>query len=261
MDFIYKGIQYKGNHEPIITRELWNAVQTKRKLAGSPRVIVHNFPYTNLIKCETCGCFLTAEIKKGKYIYYHCTGNKGGNCKRSYIRQEYIESAIVGILEQIALTEQDIKDAKTAVKELLKLKSDYEENSLDVIESQIKTIKKRLNKLYMDKIDENIDDDFYYETRKNWQSEIDELTIRRDAIIKCDKYFIDDVVRVLELAKTAHDKFLRVDDNEKRKMINLICSNLSWDGQELHITLKSTFGALLKSASCRLNLGRKDSNL
>ena len=36
-----------------------------------------------------------------------------------------------------------------------------------------------------------------------------------------DKYFIDDVVRVLELAKTAHDKFLRVDDNEKRKMINL----------------------------------------
>ena len=34
-----------------------------------------------------CGCTMTAELKKGKYIYYRCTGFKG-HCGNTYIRQE-----------------------------------------------------------------------------------------------------------------------------------------------------------------------------
>ena len=28
-------------------------------------------------KCADCGCMITPEKKKGKYVYYHCTQYKG----------------------------------------------------------------------------------------------------------------------------------------------------------------------------------------
>jgi DNA invertase Pin-like site-specific DNA recombinase len=248
-DFIHNGVKYSGKHDPIISHELWVAVQEKKHLSGSPRVITHNFPYTNLIKCSKCGCYLTAEIKKGKYIYYHCTGNKGGNCKRSYIRQEVIENAFAGILEQIHISESDIIRVKDAVKELLQLTDKYDENKIDTLNGTIKRLKNRLNKLYIDKIDGVIDEDFYIENKKTWQTELDDAQISLNAILKNNKYFIEDVSRVFELCKNASTLYLNGNDEEKRKLVNLLCSNFSWDGENLHIELKSAFGEILKRAN------------
>jgi hypothetical protein len=44
-----------------------------------------------LIRCGWCDCALVAEIKKGRYIYYHCTGNRG-KCPGPYARQELLEA-------------------------------------------------------------------------------------------------------------------------------------------------------------------------
>ena len=248
-DFIHKGVKYTGKHEPIISYELWIAVQEKKHLTGTPRVIVHNFPYTNMIKCAKCGCYLTAEIKKGKYIYYHCTGNKGGNCKRSYLRQEVIEQAFADILQQLYISKEDIIRVKETVKELLQLTGQYDENKIDTLHATIKRLKTRLNKLYIDRLDGNIDEEFYEENRKAWQTEIDDAQIGLNAILKNNKYFVEDVGRVLELCKNAPTMYLKENDEEKRKLLNLLCSNLSWDGENLHIELKSAFGQMLKCAN------------
>jgi DNA invertase Pin-like site-specific DNA recombinase len=248
-DFIHKGVKYTGKHTPIISHELWVAVQEKKHLTGSPRVITHNFPYTNMIKCAKCGCYLTAEIKKGKYIYYHCTGNKGGNCKRSYIRQEIIEKAIAEILQKLYISDNDIIRVKDTVKELLQLTEQYDENKIDTLHATIKRLKNRLNKLYIDKIDGIIDDEFYNENRALWQSELDDAQIGLNAILKNNKYFIEDVGRMLELCKNASILYLNESDDEKRKLVNIMCSNLSWDGDNIHIELKSAFGQLLKCAN------------
>ena len=247
-DFIHKGVKYSGKHKPIISRELFVAVQEKKHLSGSPRVITHNFPYTSMIKCAKCGCYLTAEIKKGKYIYYHCTGNKGGNCKRSYLRQEVIEQAIADTLKQLYISENDIVRVKDTVKELLRLTELYDETKIDTLHATIKRLKTRLNKLYIDRLDGNIDEDFYNENRKAWQTELDDAQIGLNAILENNKYFIEDVGRVLELCKNASEWYLRENDEEKRKLVNILCSNLSWDGENLHIELKSAFGEMLKSA-------------
>ena len=39
------------------------------------------------MSCAHCGCALGAEKKKGKYVYYHCTGNKG-KCGEPWVREE-----------------------------------------------------------------------------------------------------------------------------------------------------------------------------
>src|SRR5262245_6353864 len=44
-----------------------------KRLQGSRH---EDFTFSGLISCGHCGCALVAEIKKGRYVYDHCTGSK-----------------------------------------------------------------------------------------------------------------------------------------------------------------------------------------
>lgn len=48
-------------------------------LTGRNTTPIHSygreFAFSGLMKCADCGGAVVAEIKKGKYIYYHCTGH------------------------------------------------------------------------------------------------------------------------------------------------------------------------------------------
>ena len=61
---------------------------------------------------------------------------------------------------------------------------------------------------------------------------------------------------MLELCKNAHSLYLSETDEEKRKLVNLLCSNLSFDGSNIRVELKSVFNIFIENASRRLNLGR-----
>ncbi len=73
------GFTSEGKNEPLITKELFDKVQ--QVMHGKNRVQPHtqkrNFAFSNLASCQHCGCKVLGEIKKGEYIYYHCSRSKG----------------------------------------------------------------------------------------------------------------------------------------------------------------------------------------
>lgn len=77
--FDWVGVTYAGVHEPLVSSELWDVVQETLdgRAVWNARADPHEFPFTGLIKCGHCGCAIVAEIKKARYIYYHCTGYRG----------------------------------------------------------------------------------------------------------------------------------------------------------------------------------------
>lgn len=78
-DFDWDGKTYQGSHEPLATPECWQRVQEllDARAENKTRKLKHDFAFTGLIRCGHCGCILVGEIKKGRYVYYHCTGNPG----------------------------------------------------------------------------------------------------------------------------------------------------------------------------------------
>ena len=38
------------------------------------RRVKNDFAFSTFVRCGHCGCALTGDIKKGRYIYYRCTG-------------------------------------------------------------------------------------------------------------------------------------------------------------------------------------------
>ena len=66
-------------HELLISTALFERVQEilDGRYSTKEKVTKHEFTFSGLVHCGHCGCALVGEKKKGKYVYYHCTGNKG----------------------------------------------------------------------------------------------------------------------------------------------------------------------------------------
>jgi DNA invertase Pin-like site-specific DNA recombinase len=91
-DFEWKGRLFRGTHPPIVSRDLWQRVQDvlDGRATKRPRRRHHQFAFGGLIQCGHCGCSMVGETKKGRYVYYHCTGYRGTS-PEPYAREELIE--------------------------------------------------------------------------------------------------------------------------------------------------------------------------
>lgn len=85
--FLWSGALYRGKHAALISRDLFDRVQDALQNRRKPKYRKHSFAYGGLLLCGKCGCMVTAEIKKGRYIYYHCTQSRN-HCDEIYYREE-----------------------------------------------------------------------------------------------------------------------------------------------------------------------------
>jgi DNA invertase Pin-like site-specific DNA recombinase len=88
-DFDWDGETYKGTHQPIVDLSTWDKVQAllDKRAENKQHRIKHDFAFSGFVQCGHCGCQLVGELKKGRYVYYHCTGHKG-KCPEPYTREE-----------------------------------------------------------------------------------------------------------------------------------------------------------------------------
>ena len=76
-EFYWLGQLHTGLHKPVISRDLYDRVQAVFAAANHPRHTKRRHALAGLVTCGRCGCAFTGEIKKGQYVYYHCTGHRG----------------------------------------------------------------------------------------------------------------------------------------------------------------------------------------
>lgn len=112
------GKWYKGVHEPIISKELFEIVQAQTQSRRRQNYIYRrNFAYTKTMKCGLCGGNVTAEekfkaLKNGKiarYVYYGCTRSKDPGCKVKYIREEYLIKKLRDLIDRISLDDLGLR--------------------------------------------------------------------------------------------------------------------------------------------------------
>ncbi len=102
--FDWDGKTYAGVHTSLVSRQLWEQVQAvlDRRFARRHRKAKHDFAFSRLISCGHCGCSLVGEIKKHRYIYYHCTGYRG-KCSEPYVREEVLEQKFIALLKSLVI--------------------------------------------------------------------------------------------------------------------------------------------------------------
>ena len=255
-DFIWNGKRYTGKHDAIISKELYYYCQhiIKEKTSTS-RNTHHNFLFSGIIKCKKCGCALVGELKKGKYIYYHCTGNRGGDCKRKYLKEDLAEKYFIEILKKLKVDDAGYEIITKHVKDKVSEEKAFAKEQLEQTQLKIDRLKERLNKLFNVWIDGKIDDDLYNKKSAEFQTELDALEYRLISLNKSDIEVVNFSKKILELFKAAPELYLRGSIESKQDLIKLLCSNFLWDGKNITITIKKAFQPLVEIASL-INGGR-----
>lgn len=171
-DFDWDGKTYSGTHQPLISKELFEKVQRvlDGRFEGKHRKFKHDFAFSGLVNCGHCGCLLVGEIKKGKYIYYHCTGYKG-KCPEPYTREEVLEEKFGEILEGLVFDDEIIAWATEALRQSHADEKRYRDEAISRVQKEYNRLVEKLDKAYEDKLDGNITQDHYNRLSKKWNDE------------------------------------------------------------------------------------------
>jgi len=112
------GNWYDGKYKPIISKSLFEDVQSHLEKKRVTERQDKEFAFTKLMKCGSCNSGITAQDKFKKlndgtikkYIYYGCTRGKDKKCKERYIEEKELIKQLVGLVDKISLNKLGIKE-------------------------------------------------------------------------------------------------------------------------------------------------------
>ena len=152
------GELHPGSFEPLIRKDLFDKVQEvmKGKSKRKQRRRKHEFLFSGLMSCGSCGCSITAETQK-EHNYYRCTKRKGLCEEKKYLREEKLLDQVREIVEQVSLPDS------WADNMLRKLDGEKEENlrehqaAMQHLREEKESIDKKLSDLLDLKLDGALD--------------------------------------------------------------------------------------------------------
>ncbi len=232
---------FKGNHEPIISKQLYDKTQRAFKLSSKPQINRKQFALSSLMTCSRCGCKITAERKKGKYTYYHCTGMKTGGCDLVYVREENIIDQFSNLIAPVVISD---KNANRVLSELEKRQNvDSSKIKSDKLRFQMSLgqIEKWSQQAYIDKLEGTIGNEQWMMYNQKWEAESAQIRHQLNSLDGDFSRILPAAERILELSQKLPSLWVEQNNYEKRKLIDLVYSNSCLDGVSLSATYKKPF--------------------
>jgi len=222
---------YEGRQETFIDNETFERVQRVLKGKNTPKSQKHNFLFKSLIRCDECGGLITWEIAKKKHIYGHC--NHYRNCSQlSWVKEPEVENQLLEHFEQLRIKNTRIVEwIRKALKESHRDEIEFHSSAVNQLTTRQEQTKQRLDRLYDDKLDGKITEDFYQRKFEQYSQELGEFS---DSIKKHNdtsvKYF-ELGVNIYDLSQKAKEIYLKAKEKnmveEQRNLIRLTFANLT----------------------------------
>jgi len=180
----------KGEHEPIISEEMWQVAKNVYESRSCKPNRVHDgeFPLTGIMRCPVCGAGMvigrtTNKLKDGtkRVLEYYVCGawkNKGTLvCRSNGIRTEYADSFVLDKLQRLMKGDKLIKELVKSVnsrneKMFAPLQKEY-----DGYAKQIKNLEQKMAKTFDAYTEELISKEMYMIKAKQLEEQIEELNL------------------------------------------------------------------------------------
>jgi Recombinase zinc beta ribbon domain len=97
----------------------------------------HDLTYSGLVVRGHCGCAMVGEIKKQRYVYYHCTGYRQ-RCPEPYTREELLTTRVIAHLGDLvipkpvtdwlraALSQSDVAERRAREQSLARAQAEHD---------------------------------------------------------------------------------------------------------------------------------------
>ena len=271
--FEWNGKLIQGKHEALVPVELWERVQgvldgrsVKKAKRGK-----HDFAFAGLIACHACGCAVVGEIKKERYVYYHCTGyadkcqGTPANCRRKYVREEALEAQFTELLGRLKFDDEVLEWVRDALHASHADERREHEDAIKRHQAEYKRLQDRINAMYVDKLDGLVDAAFFEKMSNQWRVEQNRCQREIDRHQNADKSYKDEGVALARPRPECPTAVRKQEPREKRRLLNFLLSNCIWEDGEVVPTFRQPFDMLAETTAAatrveRLEVANREKN-
>jgi len=183
------------------------------------------------------------EIKKGRYVYYHCTGYKG-KCPEPYTREEVFEEQFTDILKKLVFDDEVIGWVSEALRQSHKDEKRFHDEAIARLQAEYTRYQNRIDAMYIDKLDGRIDAAFFDRRSAEWRTQQEQILRSIEEHQTANQTYLDEGVMLIELARRAPDLFEKQAPSEKRRLLDFVLSNCVWREGKLTPTFRQPFDML-----------------
>ncbi len=239
--FFWGGQVYEGRDPTLIAMELFERVQ--QRLDGHPytRKNEHTFCFTGMVTCGHCGTAITAELKKKKYVYYHCAKR----CRREkFVREEALAAMFVEACRALWMPESVQQETIEGLKHSHRDIAAETARRMAEARARFDRLGRLIDAAYEDKLEGRIDMAYFNQKRVEWERERSETQREMDRITRASAKNMDLAIAMFELATSAYDLLSRREPTEMRPLLEILLSNSELAEGRLTVTFRKPFSFL-----------------
>ena len=240
---------YDGKHQPLVSKETFEKAQDIKNNNSRPRSQHLFFPLRGFLKCETCGCALTASLKKGHHYYYCTNGKQKCEEHKNYLRENYLYDTVAELLNSLDFTERKIEIMYQSAKERTAFDTGYITKALDTLQSQIDTLKTKEMRLLDTFLAGQITQELYDQKNIELQNERVSTTKQiKELQTKQPAFTLEPIKEIFLQASRAKKEFIDADDFKKREIVEKLLWNLFMENKKVaSISFKSPFDIMFRA--------------
>ena len=237
----FEGVEYPGQHEPLVTEELFQKVQrvraTRQQSKEKPRVYSHYLKGS--VFCGQCGeplTFAKSRNRQGNvYDYFICLGRNSlkNGCKFRAIHAGDLEQLVINHWSTVTMTSTQVGKIRGLILEHMGVVLPSSEANRVLLEGELTSVdrdsKKVLDAYYADAIDVH-----------ELKSEQSRLAIRRGALeAESSKHKYDEAVitsaleKCLALLTNGQKHYVEADNLGRRELNQAMFDHLYVDDDEI----------------------------
>lgn len=257
--FKWKGEIYNGTQEPLVSEALFMRVEERLSGRSHPRS-KREFPFRGLLRCGICGCMITASLKKGKYVYYHCTGSRG-KCSQPYVRQERLSDMLVSVVEGVNISHSQLAEVLDSIEKDKERRFEEQRRRVRKLRERRKRLEHRREAAYEDKLDGKISEERWLQRDREWSQQDFQLRCELELLEDEREPQWDDVRATLELLERAPQLYLQQNDYQRARLLKLLAWNCELNGENITPIYRKPFSEVAVGIGSANWYARQDSNL
>ena len=257
--------RYPHRYETLISKELFEQCQqVLRGRARHPSKLKSRpFVFQGIVRCKKCGCLMSPELKKGRYIYYSCTNARKDICsEKVFVREEVLLEQVGGVFSAFGCIPEDVQQQLvSSLRMAHEGEKVFHRQELNRIQLEYDRTQSRIDNLINLRLDQSITPDDYDRKLQELKDQQYHLGLDLERHTRADHQYHIHVGTVLSLARRVGEIFESSEIEEKRAILNFLLQNPVVEGKKLEFSLKKPFDTVLELATCPIGLRGQGSNL
>lgn len=229
----YNGKEYQGAHEPMISMDEFDRAQVLLGNKNKPKPQIHEFSFTGIIRCGTCGCYVTAEEKTkhykttnkvSHYTYYRCTRRKNREikCHEPAVTRDALEQQIGNEILKFTIDPEFRDFALSKLRRSNDTEIETRTQTRTMLETTYNDTQRQLDNLTKMRYRDLIDDETFSREREALQKDLTRVNQRLNETHDRAEKWLELTEQAFHFATNAYAIFMAGDIKTRREVFNAI---------------------------------------